>query len=74
MPDETKEERFIRVAEGRVNGILDRIRLLKQASNRNNYGYSDAQIAKIFRVLRASLRDAEQSFKGAGKNENKFKL
>ena len=74
MPDETKEERFIRVAESRVNGILDRIRLLKQASNRNNYGYMDAQITKIFRVIRTSLRDAEQSFKGSGKSDKKFKL
>ena len=61
MPDETKEVRFIRVAEGRVNSILDRIRLLKQASNRNNYAYSDAQIQKMFKVIRASLRDAEHS-------------
>ena len=74
MHDETKEERFVRVAEGRVNGLLDRIRLLKQASSRSNYAYTDAQIAKIFSVLRTSLRDAEQSFKSRGKSDRQFKL
>jgi hypothetical protein len=74
MPNETKEQRFIRVVEGRVNTILDRVRLLKQASNRNNYAYSDDQVSTIFSVLRASLRDAEQSFKSGGKSGSKFKL
>ena len=74
MPDETKEERFVRVVEGRVNSILDHIRRLKQASNRNNYAYTDAQTRKIFRTIRTSLREAEDSFRNDGKGKKKFRL
>ena len=34
---DSKEERFRRLAEQRVNGILDKLRLLGQLANRRNY-------------------------------------
>ena len=41
MRDQTREERFKRLAEQRVNVILDKLRLLGQLSNRGNYEYTD---------------------------------
>jgi len=74
MPQETKEQRFRRVAEARVNSILDKLRLLSQTANKNNYNYSDAQVRRIFRALRKATRETEEAFKGVAKRKDRFRL
>lgn len=73
-PAENKSMRFIRLAESRVNGLINSIRLLKQLSNKNNYEYSDEQRKRIFSAVRSALSDADEAFKGINKDRNKFKL
>ena len=43
-PKETKEERFIRLAEARVNKILSMMRLLGNLSSTGFYQYSCDQV------------------------------
>jgi hypothetical protein len=59
---ETKDDKFIRLAEKRVNLVLNNIRLLKQLSNKNNYQYSDTQVKKIFTVINSALTEANEAF------------
>ena len=72
--NENKSEKFTRIAEKRVNGILNDIRLLKQLSNKNNYEYTDAQRKRIFSAVRSALNDADEAFKGMSKDRSRFRL
>ncbi len=71
-PTETRDERFKRIAEKRVNAVLDKLRLLSQTSNRGNYDYTDEQVSKMFRVIRSAVTEAEASFKPRARS--RFKL
>jgi len=68
-----KAERFVRVAGKRTQRVLDSLRLLGQCSNRRSYEYTDAQVNRIFREIRKSLREAEHDFKRS-KSERNFRL
>ena len=54
-PKETKEERFIRLAEARVNKILSMTRLLGNLSSTGFYQYSRDQVEQIFTALQLEL-------------------
>ena len=54
-PKETKEEKFIRLAEARVNKILSMMRLLGNLSSPGFYQYSRDQLEQIFTALQLEL-------------------
>lgn len=61
-PKETKEDRFRRVAEARVNKILRMIRLLGNCAGTAVYRYSQEQVDQIFDTLQAELNSARARF------------
>ena len=69
---QTKEQRFRRLAEQRVNVILDKLRLLGQLSNRSNYEYTDAQIEAMFRAIQRDLNSAKAKFREGSRDRNRF--
>ena len=69
---ETKEERFQRLAEQRVNGILDRLRVLSQLSNKSNYDYTDAQVDAIFKALQRELNATKAKFRNGTDGGKRF--
>lgn len=72
---ESKADRFRRVAEARVNKIIDMIRLLGNCSQTNIYEYTDEQISYIFSTLREKLDAAENRFHmPAVQKEKRFSL
>lgn len=71
---ETREQRFKRVAERRVNTLLDSIRLLGQLSNRRNYDYTNAQVAKIFKAVDDELKVARSKFQEGSEKPKRFTL
>ena len=60
--EETREERFRRVATRRTNDILNRIRILGNCSNRSSYSYGDEDIRKIFSAIEGELRAVKAMF------------
>lgn len=48
---EDKAEKFRRISEKRVNGVLEKLRLLGKCANRQYYEYSQGQIKKMFKVI-----------------------
>ena len=46
--EETREERFKRVATRRTNNVLRQIRILGNCSNKSSYSYTEEEIQKIF--------------------------
>ena len=61
-PKETKDERFRRLAEARVNKILDLFRLLGNLSGKANYIYSREQVEQIFTALQSELITVKMRF------------
>ena len=72
--EQTREQRFKRLAEQRVNVILDKLRLLSQLSNRSNYEYTDAEVEAIFKAIQGDVNAAKAKFKENGRDRERFTL
>ena len=74
MSNESKRERFVRIAEARTNKILEMMRLLGNCSSKANYEYSDEDIKKIFGALEKEIKNTKNRFFGIDANNEKFTL
>ena len=73
--DETKRERFVRLAENRTNKILGMVQLLGNCSNTSLYEYTDTDIEKIFTAIDGAVKDARRKFaKNGSAKSTRFKL
>ena len=50
---ETKREKFVRLAEARTNKIIDMLQLLGNCSNSSAYDYTQQDVDKIFAAIEA---------------------
>jgi hypothetical protein len=73
MMTETKNERFIRVAESRTNKAIQMIRNISNLSNRSNYYFTDENVKKIFSALEKEIKIAKLKFTEEEKSEFKLK-
>ena len=71
VKDETKEERFKRIASARTLRILDDLRLLGNCANTGTYAYSEEDLSKIFSTIEKELKRVKILF---NKPETKFSL
>lgn len=71
---ESKEERFVRLAEARVNKALDQIRLIGNLANTHTYAYTEDQVEKIFAVLAENLDMARDMFRSSVSDNKRFTL
>ncbi len=69
---ETRSERFRRVATRRTNNILRQIQVLGNCSNKSSYSYTEEDIRKIFSVIEGELRATKSKF--TNRKKNAFKL
>jgi len=60
--DESKENRFRRVASRRVKEILNKLRLLKNCANKSVYSYTDEQARKIINTIDEELKHVKSEF------------
>ena len=74
MANETKRERFVRIAEARANKILEMMRLLGNCSSKGNYEYTEEDIRKIFGALERELKNTKNKFLGIDAKEERFTL
>ena len=65
MKCETKEERFKRVGQKRVQNVLDSLRRLSQCSNKRMYRWNNEQLAKIWSTIDEELKLCKQGFENA---------
>lgn len=59
---ETKREKFVRLAEARTNKIIDMLQLLGNCSNSSAYDYTQQDVEKIFSAIEAEVREARKKF------------
>lgn len=60
--EESKRERFVRVAETRTNKIIGMIRLLGNCSGKGAYEYTQVDVKKIFGAIESELDEARKRF------------
>jgi len=70
--EETRHERFKRVASKRTNDILEKIRILGNCANKSSYEYTEDEVNKIFSEIEKHLKLTKAKFV-AGKRE-RFRL
>lgn len=59
---ETKEMRFIRLAQARMTKINDQFDLLGNLANKNNYKYTESQIDQIINEIKRYTSELEIKF------------
>jgi hypothetical protein len=62
MKSETKEDRFKRIAERRVQRVIDSLRSLSQCSNKRMYKWNEEQLKKIWEGIDGTLHSCKESF------------
>lgn len=71
--EESKREKFVRLAENRMNNVLKQIELLGNLSNRRTYEYNQEDIDSMIKTLKSAVSNLEHTF-SADKKNNKFSL
>ncbi len=72
MEQESRHERFKRIAAKRTNEILEKIRILGNCSNKSSYEYTEEEVNKIFSEIDKMSKLTKAKFL-AGRRE-RFKL
>ena len=72
---ETKRERFVRLAEARTNKILDMLKLLGNCSSKSNYEYTEEDVKKIFSAIEREVKNAKNKYYGTDEQrDDRFTL
>lgn len=72
---ETKRDKFVRLAEARTNKIIDMLQLLGNCSNTSVYDYTQQDVEKIFGAIENELKEAKKKFnKVESKKGSRFTL
>jgi hypothetical protein len=70
-----KRAKFVRLAEGRVQGALNSIRKIGNLSNKRSYEYDGDDVRKITRALKEAVAEVERKFDPSSvAKEKTFKL
>lgn len=72
MKGETKEERFKRIAEKRVQRVLDSLRSLSQCANKRMYSWNEEQLKEIWDAIERSLKSCREKFEESEPEEFRF--
>lgn len=70
-----KRDKFIELANNRVNRAIKDLRLIGNLSNRSAYEYTEEDIRKIFRALQREVEAARSRFgENGSRSDSDFKL
>lgn len=73
MQNETKEERFKRVAGRRVQAVLDGLRKLSNCSNPRVYSWEEEQVRKMWSAVDQEYKKCKAQFSNI-RNSKNFKF
>ena len=62
--DEKKHERFCKIAERRVNQIIDDMEKLGNCSAKASYDYTEAEVEQIIDALQKEIMRLRERFEG----------
>ena len=67
-----KRDKFIELAEKRVNKAMHAIRLIGNLSNRNFYEYDEADVKQLTKAIESELETMRRRFSDETKKKNKI--
>jgi hypothetical protein len=67
-------DRFVRIAENRVNKILDNLESLGNCSNPRSYEYAKEDVEKIFAEIEEKVKEIKSMFQESSPGKKRFKL
>ena len=70
---ETKRDKFVRLAESRMNNALKQIELLSNLANESVYEYKHEDVEKIVKTLKNAVSDLEHTYR-MDKKSKRFSL
>jgi hypothetical protein len=73
-PNETKQQRFVRLANHRVTRALKLMGHIRNLSTRGSYEYTPDQAAKIVHALKTSVAIVEEAFAGRAEQAQGFSV
>ncbi|MFA5273260.1 MAG: hypothetical protein WC353_03805 [Candidatus Peribacter sp.] len=73
MTQESRKERFVRLATKRTNAVLEKLRVLGNCSNTALYDYAEEDVDRIFSALSKEVNDTKAKF-SKKKSSKKFSL
>jgi uncharacterized membrane protein len=62
LSNESRHDRFVRLASQRTQAVIDRIRVLGNCSNSYLYEYTEDEIRRIFKAIDDELKEVKQKF------------
>lgn len=68
--NETKTERFRRLANARFRKTVHQLQLLANLSNRSSYEYTPEQVTTLVTTLRAKIDELERAFSDTPKADD----
>ncbi len=71
--EESKRDRFVRIAERRTEAVMNRLRILANCANRSVYEYTQADVDKIFSTITREMEEARRKFERT-KGKREFRL
>ncbi|MFV8814713.1 hypothetical protein [Aerococcus viridans] len=72
---ETKNEKFMRLAESRANVVIQKLRLIGNLSNRRNYEYTKKEVDELFNAIESEVKKTKKLFElEMEKKESSFKF
>ena len=75
MSSTQRRNKFVELAEKRVERTIKDIRLIGNLSNKSNYSYEENDVRKIIKVLSEELKTMKARFDAGGDSTTpKFKL
>jgi hypothetical protein len=74
MGNNAKRERFIRIAERRVDKLLEDFDSLGKCANRRHYEFVEDDVRKIFAALEKKMKETRFLFQTSNQRKKKFKL
>lgn len=66
--NESKNEKFIRIASPRVNAVIDKLDILSNCTS-SNYEYTDEQVENMFQAIRDAVDNCYAQFRPKVKSE-----
>lgn len=66
--NETKNEKFIRIASPRVNSVIDKLDILSNCASAN-YEYTEEQVESMFQAIRDAVDNCYEQFRPKAKAE-----
>ena len=71
---DSRQEKFEKLAEKRVNDVVNKLRLISNLANKKNYSYTEDHYKQIFKVIDDEIKSMKSKFLEKESAEKVFKF